>query len=73
MTDKFGRPVYKGNSNNANGVTKSYVRANYIESELEEDIDMKQKFKIKNLVEPSDANDAANKAYVDKILMKVHY
>ena len=66
MTDKFGRPVYKGNSNNANGVTKSYVRANYIESEMEEDIDMKQKFKIKNLVEPSDVNDAANKAYVDK-------
>ena len=33
---------------------------------MEEDIDRKQKFKIKNLVEPSDVNDAANKAYVDK-------
>ena len=33
---------------------------------MEEDIDLKQKFKFKNLVEPSDVNDAANKAYVDK-------
>ena len=65
MTDKFGRPVYKGNSNNANGVTKSYVRANYIESEMEEDIDMKQKFKIINLTEPTNLTDAANKGYID--------
>ena len=65
MTDKFGRRVYKGNSNDANGVTKSYVRANYIESEIEEDIDMKQKFKIINLTEPTNLTDAANKGYID--------
>ena len=35
------------NTTTKTGVTKSYVRANYIESSMEEDIDMKNKFKIK--------------------------
>ena len=47
-------------------VQKPYLRTNYIESDIEEDIDMKQKFKIKNLVDPINSNDAANKAYIDK-------
>ena len=46
MTDKFGRAI-SGSSNSTTGVTKSYVRANYIESSMEEDIDMKNQFKIK--------------------------
>ena len=29
-------------------VQKPYLRTNYIESDMEEDIDMKQKFKITN-------------------------
>ena len=47
-------------------VQKPYLRTNYIESDMEEDIDMKQKFKIKNLVDPINANDAANKAYIGR-------
>ena len=47
-------------------VQKPYLRTNYIESDMEEDIDMKQKFKITNLVDPTNDFEAANKAYVDK-------
>ena len=67
MTDKFGRGVYTGQGGSKTiGVTKSYVRAHYIESNMEEDIDMKDKFKIKNLIDPINSNDAANKAYIDR-------
>ena len=49
-------------------VQKTYLRTNYIESDMEEDIDMKQKFKIKNLVDPINSKDAANKAYIDRYI-----
>ena len=47
-------------------VQKPYLRTNYLESDIEEDIDMKQKFKIKNLVDPTNEFDAANKTYFDR-------
>ncbi len=65
MTDKFGRAISGSSATNNTGVTKSYVRANYIESNIEEDIDMKQQFKLKNLPNPTDDFDAVNKMYVD--------
>ena len=44
MTDKFGSAVYTGQAGSkTTGVTKSYVRANYLESNTEEDIDMKKR------------------------------
>ena len=46
-------------------VQKPYLKTNYVESDMA-DIDMKQKFKIKNLVEPINDFDAANKSYVDE-------
>ena len=64
MTDKFGRAI-SGSSISTTGVTKSYVRANYIESSMEEDIDMKNQFKLKNLPNPSNLQDPATKYYVD--------
>ena len=45
-------------------VQKPYLRTNYIESDMEEDIDMKQNFKITNLVDPTNDFEAANKAYI---------
>ena len=65
MTDKFGRPIYNRGSNTNTGVSKSYVRANYIESNIEEDIDLKNQFKIKNLPNPINLQDPATKYYVD--------
>ena len=50
-----------GNSNsNNNGnkidtslfVQKPYLRSNYIESSIEEDIDLKNQYRIKNLTDP---------------------
>ena len=65
MTDKFARALYSKSSNNNTGVSKSYVRANYIESNIEEDIDLKNQFKIKNLPNPINLQDPATKYYVD--------
>lgn len=66
MTDKFGRAISSGSSNSTTGITRSYVRANYIESNMEEDIDMKQQYKMKNLPTPTNEFDAVNKQYVDQ-------
>ena len=50
-----------GNSNSNNSdnkidtilfVQKPYLRSNYIESNIEEDIDLKNQFRIKNLLDP---------------------
>ena len=63
-----------GNSNtNDNGnkidttlfVQKPYLRTNYIESNLEEDIDVKNQYSIKNLPDPISIREAASKNYVD--------
>ena len=63
-----------GNSNsNDNGirvdtslfVQKPYLRSNYIESNIEEDIDLKNQYRIKNLPHPFNIREAASKNYVD--------
>ena len=44
MTDKFGRPINRDKTKNnikTSDVTKSYIRDNYIESEIEENINMR--------------------------------
>ena len=65
-----------GNSNSNNNdnkidtslfVQKPYLRTNYIESNIEEDIDLKNQYKIKNLLDPTDIQDACGKNYVDNL------
>ena len=65
-----------GNSNsNDNGnkidtslfVQKPYLRTNYIEANIEEDIDFKNQFRIKNLPDPISIREAASKNYVDNL------
>ena len=65
-----------GNSNsNDNGskidtslfVQKPYLRHNYIESNIEEDIDLKNQYRIKNLPDPISIREAASKNYVDNL------
>ena len=42
-------------------VQKPYLRTNYIESNIEEDIDLKNQYRIKNLPEPISIREAASK------------
>ena len=48
-------------------VQKPYLRTNYIEANIEEDFDMKNQFKIKNLPYPQENSDAVCKSYVDNL------
>ena len=47
-------------------VQKSYLRTNYIESNIE-DIDLKNQFRFKNVPDPIIIRAAATKNYVDNI------
>ena len=48
-------------------VQKPYLKTNYIESNIEEDIDLKNQNRIKNLPNPISATDACSKNYVDNL------
>ena len=63
-----------GNSNSNNSdnkidtslfVQKPYLRSNYIESNIEEDIDLKNQYRTKHLPNPISIREAASKKYVD--------
>ena len=46
-------------------VQTPYLRATYIESNLEEDVDLKNHLRCKNLPDPISIREAASKNYVD--------
>ena len=48
-------------------VQKPYLRANYIESIIEEDIVLKNQLRIKHLPDPINIREAASKIYVDNL------
>ena len=48
-------------------VQKTYLRHNYIEADIEEDIDLKNQYRIKNLPDPLSIREAASKKYVDNL------
>ena len=48
-------------------VRKTYLRSNYIESNIEEDIDLKNQYRIKNIPDPISIREAASKNYVDNL------
>ena len=66
--------VFGNSSNNSDNkidtslfVQKPYLRTNYIEANIEEDIDLKNHFRIKNLPDPISIREAASKNYIDQI------
>ena len=66
--------VFGNSSNNSDNkidtslfVQKPYLRTNYIESSLEEDIDLKNQYRIENLPDPISIREAASKNYVDNL------
>ena len=52
-------------------VQKPYLRTNYIESNIEEDINLKNQFRIKNLPDPTNLQDAGTENYIDNAIDKV--
>ena len=48
-------------------VQKPYLRTNYIESKIEEDIDLKNQYRIKNLPDPVSNTEVCSKKYVDNL------
>ena len=66
-----------GNSSNNSGskidtslfVQKPYLRSNCIESNIEEIIDFKNRYRIKNLPDPISITEPAPKHYVDKLFI----
>ena len=66
--------VFGDSSNNSDNkidtslfVQKPYLRTNYIEANIEEDIDLKNQYKIKNLPDPTGIQDACSENYVDNL------
>ena len=64
--------VFGNSSNNSDNkidtslfVQKPYLRTNYIESNIEEDIDLKNQYRIKNLPDPVSVGEPVSKQYVD--------
>ena len=65
----------KSSSSNINGnkidtslfVQKHYLRTNYIESNVEEDNNLKNQNRIKTLPDPTGIREAASKNYVDNL------
>ena len=64
-----------GNSSHDNGnktdtslfVQKPYLRTNYIEVHIEEDIDLQDQYRIKNLPDPISIREGCSKSYVDNL------
>ena len=48
-------------------VQKPYLRTNYIESNIEEPIDLKNQYRIKNLPDPICIREACSKNYIDNV------
>ena len=48
-------------------VQKPYLRTNHKESNIEEDIDLKNQYRKKNLPNPVSIREPASKKYVDNI------
>ena len=48
-------------------VQKPYLRTKYIESNIEEDINLKNQYRIKNIPDPISITEACSKKYVDNL------
>ena len=48
-------------------VQKPYLRTNYIKANIEEDIHLKNQFRIKKLPDPISIREATSKNYVDNL------
>ena len=66
--------VFENSSNNSENkidtslfVQIPYLRTNYIDADIEEDIDLKIQYRIENLPDPISIREACSKIYLDII------
>ena len=65
--------VFGNSSNNSENkidtsrfVQKSYLRSNYIETDIDQEINLKNQYRIINLPDPINDKDGINKIFIDK-------
>ena len=64
----FGNSSYSNENNKIDTsrfVQKSYLRYNYIETDIDHDINLKNQYRIINSLQPINDNDVVNKIYID--------
>ena len=65
----FGNSSSSNDNNNKIDLSqyarKSYIRSNYIESDMDHDIDLKNQYRIINTLQPINENGIVNKTYID--------
>ena len=66
----FGNSSYSNDNNykidTSRFVQKSYLRHNYVETGIDQDINLKNQYRIINTLQPMNDNDFVNKIYIDK-------
>ena len=70
--NEFGNnnSIFNGNTIDTSlFVQKPYLRTDYIEANIEEDIDLKHQYKIKNLPDPISIRGTCSKTYVDNLFI----
>ena len=65
----FGNSSHDNNNKNDTSlfVQKPFLRKNYVESDLEEDIDLKNQYRNKNVPDPISIREVCSKNYVDNL------
>ena len=57
--------IYENKVDTSLIVQNSYLRTNYVDTNIEEDIDMKKQFRIRNLIDPISITEAVSILHVD--------
>ena len=70
----FGNSNSNDNNNKVDTsryVEKAYLRSNYIETDIDHDINLKHQYKIINIPEPISDKDGVNKMYIDNKIVDI--
>ena len=71
----FGNSNSNDNNNKIDSsifVKKSYLRSNYIETDIDHDINLKNQYRIINTLQPINDNDIVNKIYIDNKIADIN-
>jgi hypothetical protein len=66
---RFGTSASNKSSASFDGVTKTYVHNNFLETTVDENIDLNNSYKVINSTNPINDQDLTTKSYVDDVLL----